>query len=182
MSEPKYDAFVIVYAGRNTAEKAYRTLSDLQDLDRLSIDSAAVIYRQDDGRLKVEMKRRGGLAKGLTGGGVIGLLLAAALGGPIFGATAAGAAVGALVTSSRAQERSLKETLETKLGQHDSALAVLIKGANWPYVLSRVGQYNGEVVGLELKPETRAQLEKLIAEREGADAVARYLDVSEAEA
>jgi hypothetical protein len=44
-------------------------------------------------------------------------------------------------------------------------------------VLGKLDHYNGEVVSLELTPGSHAQLETLIAEREGMDAVQRFLDM-----
>ncbi|UCG26309.1 MAG: DUF1269 domain-containing protein [Chloroflexota bacterium] len=166
--ERKESLFVVSYSGRDTADEAYDTLRQMEKDKQVDIKTAMVVNRKDNGKLKLKHKRRLTVGKGLVAGGAVGILVGGAVAPAILG----GAAVGALVGSSRSgQRRELKGYLEDKLGPDDSALAVLIKEADWAAVNAKMEPFGGEDLKVELTAEDQAAIDALSADEEVAAAV-----------
>ena len=175
--ERKQSMFVIAYKGRNTADQVYDTLRDLQKEKKVNIKTAAVVTRMENGELKLIHKRRVTVGKGMVGGGLLGLLILGTGGGLI-----AGAVIGGMIGSSRSGERAtLKEFLDDKLGQDDSALAVLISNADWEAIQAATEQVygRGELLAMELTPEAEAELNARASDEEVAKAVAEEVEVED---
>jgi uncharacterized membrane protein len=114
--------------------------------------------------------------KGLVAGGAVGILV----GGAVAPALLAGAAAGALIGSSRHGDRKeVKGFLEDKLGPDDSALAVLIKEADWAAVEAKMEPYGGEDLMVELTTDDEAAIEALGDDKEVAAAVDEEVEVVE---
>ena len=177
MSKDKKESlFVVSYSGRDTAEKAYDTLRQMEKDKQVDIKTAMVVNRKDNGKLKLKHKRRLTVGKGLVGGGAVGLLIGGAAAPALLG----GAAVGALVGSSRSGERrELKGFLEDKLGPDDSALAVLIKEADWAAVGEKMEPYGGDDLIIQLTDADAAAIEALSNNQEVAVAVEAEVEVVE---
>jgi arylsulfatase len=175
--ERKQSMFVVAYKGRNTADQVYDTLRDLQKEKKVKIKTAVVVARMADGRLKLVHKKRITVGKGAVGGGLLGLLIFGTGGGLI-----AGAVVGALIGSTRSGQRAtLKDFLDDKLGQDESALAILVSDADWEAIRAATEQVygRGEVLAMELTPEAEAKLNALAANEEVAAAVAEEVEVED---
>jgi uncharacterized membrane protein len=176
--ERKESLFVVSYSGRDTADQAYDTLRQMEKDKQVDIKTAMVVNRKDSGKLKLKHKRRLTVGKGLVAGGAVGLLVGGAVAPAILG----GAAVGALVGSSRSgQRKELKGFLEDKLGSDDSALAVLIKEADWAAVDEKMEPYGGENLRVELTTDDEAAIEALGDNAEVAAAVEEEVEVTEDE-
>ena len=172
----KESLFILAYSGRDTAENAYDTLRGMEKDKQVDIKTAMVVYRKDNGKLKLKHKRRLTVGKGMVAGGAVGLLVGTAAAPALIG----GAAVGALVGASRSgQRRELKGFLEDKLGPDDSALAVLIKEADWAAVDAKMDPYGGETLVIELTDEDAAAVEALQTDTEVASAVEENVEVEE---
>ena len=168
--ERKQSMFVVAYEGRNTADQVYDTMRDLQKQKKVKIKTAAVITRKENGKIHLNHKRRVTVGKGLVGGGLLGLLIFGTGGGLI-----AVGVVGAMVGASRSGQRSqLRAFLDGKLGQDDSALAILISDADWAAIREATEAVygRGEVLEMELTPEAEAELNALAEKEEVAEAVA----------
>jgi uncharacterized membrane protein len=171
--ERKESLFVVSYSGRDTADEAYDTLRQMEKDKQVDIKTAMVVNRKDNGKLKLKHKRRLTVGKGLVAGGAVGILVGGAVAPAILG----GAAVGALVGSSRSgQRRELKGYLEDKLGPDDSALAVLIKEADWAAVDEKMKPFGGEDLKVELTAEDEAAIEASSGEQEVTAAVDEEVD------
>jgi len=169
--------FVVVYSGRDTADKVYDTLRDLQKEKKINIKTAATVQRRDNGKLRLHHKRRVTVWKGAIGGGIIGLLLIGTGGGAL-----AAALLGALIGATRSrQRRQVREFLEDKLGPDDSALAILVSNADWAAVADSIAHFGGEEVALELTPEAEEQLAKLAEDDQVREAVGEEIEVVEEE-
>ena len=173
--ERKQSLFIVAYQGRDTADEVHAKLRELQKDGKIDIKTAAVVYRKDNGKLKLVHKRRVTVWKGAFGGAAIGLLLA----GTGVGALAA-VGVGALIGSSRSgQRRDAKEFLEDKLGQDDSALVVLVSDADWAAVQAELDPFGGEDLQVELTPEAEEQIAALADKDEVVEAVEEEVEVEE---
>ena len=177
MSKDKKESlFVVSYSGRDTADRAYDTLRQMEKDKQVDIKTAMVVYRKDNGKLKLKHRRRLTAGKGLVAGGAVGLLIGGAVAPAILG----GAAVGALIGSSRGGDRrELKGFLEDKLGPDDSALAVLIKEADWAAVDEQMEPFGGDNLLIELTDEDAAAIEAWGNTEEAAAAVEEEAEVVE---
>ena len=174
--ERKQSLFIMSYEGKGTADTVYHELRDLQKEKQVDIKTAMVVTRKDNGKLKVNHKRRVTVWKGAAGGAV----LAAVLGGVAAPAVIGGAAVGALVGSSRSgQRKEVQGFLEDKLSPDDSALAILISDADWAAVDERLKPYGGEELMVELTPEAEEEIEALSGQEVVAEEVVEVVEVEE---
>ena len=166
--ERKESLFITAYSGRDTADEAYDTLRQLEKNKQVDIKTAMTVTRKDNGKLKLKHRRRLTTGKGLVAGGAVGLLVGGAVAPAIIG----GAAIGALIGSSRRGDRKeVKGFLEDKLGPDDSAMAVLIKEADWAAVNEKMAPFGGEDLKVELTAEDAAAIEALGDDEEVAAAV-----------
>ena len=81
----KQSLFIVAYKGRDTANEVYKTLRGLRKQKEIKIKTAAVIYRKDNGKLKLVHKRRMNTWGGAASGGTLALLLAGVGGGAVTG-------------------------------------------------------------------------------------------------
>jgi uncharacterized membrane protein len=168
--------FVVSYSGRETADRAYDAIRDLEKDKKVDIKTAMTVSRKDNGKLKLKHRRRLTAGKGLLAGGAVGLLI----GGAVAPAVLGGAAVGALIGSSRhGNRKELKGFLEDKLGPEDSALAVLIKEADWTAVNETMDPFEGETLLVELTDDDAEALEAWATSDEAAAAVEEEAEVVE---
>ena len=166
--EQKESLFIISYSGRDTADEAYDALRQMEKDKQVDIKTAMTVTRKDNGKLKLKHRRRLTVKKGLVSGGAVGLLV----GGAVAPAVLGGAAIGALIGTSRHGDRKeVKGFLEDKLGQDDSALAVLIKEADWAAVHEKMEPFGGEDLMVELTAEDEAAIDALSEDEEVAAAV-----------
>jgi uncharacterized membrane protein len=171
--ERKESLFIISYSGRDTADEAYDALRQLEKDKQVDIKTAMTVTRKDNGKLKLKHRRRLTVKKGLFAGGAVGLLV----GGAVAPAVLGGAAIGALIGTSRHGDRKeVKGFLEGKLGQDDSALAVLIKEADWAAVNEKMEPFGGEDLKVELTAEDEAAIEALDSDEEVAAATEQVVD------
>ena len=177
--ERKQSLFIVAYKGKDTAEKVYDTLHDLQKQKKVKIKTAMVVNRKDNGKLKLVHKHRVETWGGAGIGGGIALLLAGVGGGAVLAGAVVGGALGGLGHKDR---KEVKAFLDDKLGPDDSAVAILIKSADWHAVQDSVADYDGKQLEVELTPEAEKQLNDLAANPEVADAVSDEVEVEDAPA
>ena len=171
--ERKESLFIVSYSGQDTADQAYDTLRQMEKDKQVDIKTAMTVTRKDSGKLKLKHRRRMTAGKGLVAGGAVGLVLGAAAAPAVIG----GAAVGALIgTSGHGDRQEVKGFLEDKLGQDDSALAVLIKEADWAAVDEKMEPYGGENLKVELTADDEAAIEALGDDKEVAAATDQVVD------
>ena len=174
--ERKESLFIVSYSGRDTADEAYDTLRQMEKDKQVDIKTAMTVTRKDNGKLKLKHRRRLTVGKGMVAGGAVGLVLFGAAAPVVLG----GAAVGALIGSSRSgQRKEVKGFLEDKLGPDDSALAVLIKEADWAAVDAKMEPYGGEDLKVELTTDDEAALEAFSKNEEVAAAAEEEVEVVE---
>jgi uncharacterized membrane protein len=174
MSDERKDSlFIVAYNGRDTADEAYDTLRKMEKDKQVDIKTAMVVTRKDSGKLKLKHKRRLTVKKGLVAGGAVGLLIGGAAAPAVFG----GAAIGARIGPSRHGDRNkVKGFLEDKLGPGDSALAVLIKEADWAAVNEKMEPHGGQDLFVELTTEDEAAIAALDDDEEVAAAAEQVVD------
>ena len=165
-----YNFAVAVFDGPASARAVFNLLEDLQKENALDIKEAAVLARAPSG--KIQMSNLGFV--GIGKGGVLGMVLGAVAGG----APLAGLVVGGLIGFARSGDRrKLKLMLDEQLGADQSALAIVIKRADWAAVAEATRSYPGEIVMSEMSNEALASLEDMASDEDFAEAKAALIDV-----
>ncbi len=154
---------VITFANEDDAGKVRNSLRELQKSGRLSVDDAAVVVKNAEGKIEIKNEVDTGVKWGAVGGGLLGLLLASVffpVAGIVIGA-AGGAAVGAL-TDKGIQKSFVKEVAES-LQPGNSALFVIGRDADPNAVLAVLRNYEGKVFHTSLSPEDEESLQRALA-------------------
>jgi len=171
--ERKQSLFIIVYAGKESADSVYHTLRTLEKQDKIDIKTAATIYRENDGTLRLKHRQRLTLWKNEFDVGSIGLILAGTRAG-----TLADAVVDALMgTSYPKQRRAIREFLDDNLGPNDSGLVILTTDSEWEAVQSEVDHFGGEELVIELSAKAEKRLAEIAADEEVAAAVHKEVKI-----
>lgn len=166
-----YSFAIVVFDDYVGAKTVFNILQKLQKEEAIDIKEAAVVTRGASGKIAVDNLGFVGTGKG----GVLGLVIGAvAVSAPL-----AGLLVGGLIGFSRSGDRRrLKELLDEELGVRQSALAIVIKEADWEAVAEATKGWPGEIIQSSLSEEALATLEGLSAEEDVADAKGEALEES----
>ncbi|MFW2334172.1 DUF1269 domain-containing protein [Ilumatobacter sp.] len=173
-----YDTFMVfgaVYADLATAESDYEAVKSLYyDWNLIDNFDAAIVAKNDDGKVKIVKKheqptRKGawrGAGLGLATGAVIALFPAAAIGSGLLAATTGGgAALGAIAGHvTKGMNRSDLKDLGEQLDAGESGL-VVIAAADVSAKVAAVIENAQEIVSKELQA-LEAELEKDVKEAE----------------
>lgn len=164
-----YSFALVVYDDLVGARAVFNILQDLQKEKALDIKEAAVVTRGPSGKVAVDNLGFVGTGKG----GVLGLVIGAvAVSAPL-----AGLLVGGLIGFARSGDRRrLKELLDDELAMNQSALAIVVKEADWEAVAEATKDWEGEIVKSSLSDEALATLEGLSADEDVATAQGEALD------
>jgi uncharacterized membrane protein len=179
MSEERKQSLVITaYKGRDTANDVYKVLRQLEKDKKLDMKTAMVIYRKKNGKIKLVHKRRANTWGGAALGGGVALLLGAATGGALLAGAVIGGSIGGFGHTKRTET---KRFLDDKLGPDDSAVAILVKSADWAACEEATEAYQGEDLVVELTDQAAMQVSALAADDEVSAAVAEEVEVEDEE-
>jgi uncharacterized membrane protein len=152
------ELIVLIFDTKEGALQARDRLLDIQKRRMLQLADAAVVVRQNDGKVKVKQLTDlvgSGAFGGAFWGLLIGLLFAAPWMGLAVGA-AAGATIGGL-TDHGVDDKFIKEIAETVQPGY-SALFLLIHMANLETWLDALQEFKPTVLQTSLSPEDEAKL------------------------
>ncbi len=159
------DLIVIAYDDEFKAEEVRLTLAKLQVEHLIELEDAAVVVKDEHGKIK--LKQAVNLTSaGAASGGFWGLLIGILFFNPLLGA-AVGAASGALAGAFSDIGvddnfiRDLGETLQPK----SSALFVLVRKVTPDKVLEEVGKFGGKVLRTSLTKDEESQLQAVLDNR-----------------
>lgn len=154
---------VVTFANEDDAGRVRDSLRELQKSGRLSVDDAAVVVKDAEGKVHIKGEADTGVKWGAVGGGLLGLMLASIffpVAGIVIG-VAGGAAVGALADKG-IQKSFVKEVAES-LQPGNSALFVIGRDADPNAVLAVLRNYEGKVFHTSLSPEDEESLQRALA-------------------
>jgi uncharacterized membrane protein len=157
---------VLVFGNKEGALQARDRLLDIRKRRMLQLADAAVVVRQEDGKVKVKQLTNlvgSGAFGGAFWGLLIGLLFAVPWMGLAVGA-AAGAAAGSL-TDHGVDDKFIKEVADTIQPGH-SALFLLIHMANLEQWLDELREFNPTVLQTSLSQEDEAKLREAFGAEE----------------
>lgn len=156
------DLIVIAYDDEFKAEEVRLTLAKLQVEHLIELEDAAVVVKDEHGKIKLKQ------AVNLTGagaasGGFWGLLIGILFFNPLLGA-AVGAASGALAgafSDIGVDDNFIRELGET-LQPKSSALFVLVRKVTPDKVLEEVSKFGGKVLRTSLSKDEESQLQTVL--------------------
>ncbi len=177
MAASDQHTFVIVrYEGRSGAAKALSRLGELEGEGVVEIADAVVVYKNRRGKIKLRQTRESSPRKASALGGAAGLVIGAALGGPVALAALGGAAGGAVARlRDSGVGTATMRALGDELSVDDSALALLIKSADWETLRDRMVGFDHEILVAEFTGVAASAVKSVIADDEAAAAVAEEL-------
>lgn len=162
------DLIVIIFDNVDAAMMVRETLSKAETQGAISLDDAAVVVKQADGKIHLDDELNPGTKTGVVGGGLLGMLLGFLFGGPIGGlvlGTAGGALLGSLAKTGIDQKFIKNLTEGLKPGS--SALFLLLREAAEPEVaLTMLKPYRGEVYQTTLAPQAEETLRQVLSEKD----------------
>jgi uncharacterized membrane protein len=137
-------------------------LKELEKQGQLSLDDAAVIIKDVDGKFKVHGQMDRGVKIGAGGGALIGLLLGAIffpIGGIILGALA-GAGIGA--SANIGIDKKFIKDVEASMPNGSSAVIIYSRAGNPSAVRAALEPYKGTVFQTSLDTEQEEALHRAL--------------------
>ncbi len=152
---------VMTFNTPDEARNVRQTLRELERNGRVSLDDAAVIVKDADGKLNVDNEVDRGVKMGAIGGGLLGLLLSFLF--PLAGIVV-GAAGGALVgrMADLGIDQQFVQDVSTALQPISSALFVIVRDPNPDIVVAVLEPYQGRLHHTTLNPTVEAELRRAL--------------------
>ncbi|MFL7837223.1 MAG: DUF1269 domain-containing protein [Candidatus Promineifilaceae bacterium] len=157
---------VLAFDDMGTAETVHQALVRAKNQGLITIDDAAVVVKDEEGKIKVDNQvARGTWISSAVGGG-LGLLI-----GSIFfpiGGLVLGLAGGALVAKSMdlGVDGKFVDQVSEKIQPGTSALFVLTQGGNEAAILALLREYEGHVIQTTLDSETEEAMKKALKDKD----------------
>lgn len=139
------DLVVVVFADADQAGEAFESLKSVAHAGQFGIDDAAVIVKEESGKVRVKNTLDTGVKYGALGGSILGLLLASIF-FPLAGLLV-GAGLGALVGKSfgKGVDQSFVREVTEKLEPGSSALFVMVNAQHTGGVVAALQPYQGSL-------------------------------------
>ncbi len=152
------ELIVIGYADKSTAESAAAAVGQMSKDYLIKLERAAVVWREEDGKLKSEVPH-GIVAAGTLGGMFWGTLFGLLFLVPIAG-MAIGAGIGAL--TGKMADLGIKKDFQDKVGDllqpGKACLFMVVREMTEDKVLPQLQQFGGEVLRTSLSVDDEHEL------------------------
>ena len=153
---------VLAFDDMETAEKVHQSLVSAKNQGLIQIDDAAVVVKDEEGKVKVDNQVARGTWIGTAVGGGLGLLI-----GAIFfpiGGLVLGLAGGALVAKAMdlGVDGKFVDEVSEKIQPGTSALFILAEDANTAAILAVLREYEGHVLQTTLDTEAEEAIKKAL--------------------
>ncbi len=152
----------ITFDDPEQAPQMREKLRELEHQGLLSLDDAAVIVRDENGKFHVKGQADRGVKTGAVAGGVIGLLLTSIffpIGGIVLGALA-GAGIGA--SARIGIDKQFVKDIQESMPNNSSAIIIYARQANAAAVRAAVEPFKGKVFQSSLDSDADEQLRKAV--------------------
>jgi uncharacterized membrane protein len=153
---------VIAFDDADEAGEVRKSMRELERQEALSLEDAAVVVKDEEGKVHVKGETDRAVGAGAVGGGLLGLLLAglfAPIGGIVLGA-AGGALIGKMLDLGI--DKKFVEDVGEALQPGGSALLMVIRGGNPTAVLGALKPHKGKVLQSTLPTDAEEQLERVL--------------------
>ena len=157
---------VLTFGDTEQAGEAFEALRKVQSQGNLNIDDAAVIVKDESGKVHVKNQMDSGMKWGAVGGGALGLLLAGVF-FPLAG-IAIGAIGGALLgkLAHKGVDQSFVKDVTEELKPGNSALFLMVSGANPDMAIGALRSFEGKVYQTTLPTEVDEALQDALSGKE----------------
>jgi uncharacterized membrane protein len=146
------------YEQEEIAERALAALRDLADERALELKDAALVVKDDAGRVELRQAKELAAGEAVVSGGSIGLLLGLAIGVPVAAALFGLAGGGGLAMFDRGISDDRMRRFGEELRAGHAALFALVADVDWAQLQERLSLYGGEVAASELDEDVIASL------------------------
>ena len=159
------DLIAIAYDDEFKAEEVRLTLAKLQKEHLIELEDAAIVIKDEDGKVKLNQAVNL-TAAGAVSGGFWGLLIGTLFLVPVFGA-AVGATTGAIggALSDIGVDDDFMRELGENLQPGTSALFILVRKVTPDKVLDEIAPYGGKVLRTSLTKDKEAELQEVLSRR-----------------
>lgn len=153
---------VITFEDEDQGLSVLRSLKGLANQDMLSLDDAAVITKDAQGKVQVKNMTEKNVKTGAVVGGLVGLALASVL-FPIAG-IALGAAGGAVVgkTLGNGVDKQFIKDVTESLTPGSSAILFLVSHENTGMLIQALEPYSGKLYQTSFDSEIEAEIRKAL--------------------
>ncbi len=151
---------VITFEDENQALSVLKSLKSLDHQDQLSLEDAAVIVKDAQGKVQVKNMAEKNVKSGAVIGGAFGLLLGTIL-FPVAG-IALGAVGGALVgkTLGEGVDKQFVKDVTESLSPGNSAILFIVKNENVGVLVNALEPYSGKIFQSSFDSDVEAELRK----------------------
>ena len=156
---------VITFDNIEEAGKVREALHELEKKNLLKMDDAAIIVKDEQGKINVKNQTDRGVKVGAVGGSLLGLLFLgpfAPLAGIAIGALA-GAGVGSMLD--KGVPKDFAKEVSESLTPGTSALFVLVNGADPSSVRGALQNFHGHLYHSNLDTEAEETLRRALKDR-----------------
>ncbi|MDC0835834.1 hypothetical protein AY599_16955 [Leptolyngbya valderiana BDU 20041] len=159
------DLIAVAYDDEYKAEEVRLALMKLQKEHLIELEDAAVVIKDQKGKVKLNQAINL-TAAGAASGGFWGLLIGTLFLSPLFGAAvgAAGGAIGGALSDIGVDDDFMKDLGES-MTPGSSALFLLVRKVTPDKVLDEVAQYGGKVLRTSLSKDRENQLQEVLSNR-----------------
>jgi len=157
------DLIAIAYDNKHRAEEVRLSLAKLQKEHLIELEDAAVVVKDEDGKIK--LKQAVNLtASGAVSGGFWGLLIGTLFFAPLFG-VALGAASGAIsgALSDIGVDDDFMRHLGDSLTPNSSALFILARKITTDKVTDELAPFGGKLLRTSLSKDCEEELQRVLS-------------------
>lgn len=171
--------FAITYDDQATGQEAFAALGNMQKMQILELEDAALAYKNDKGKVKIKQTLEKQHTGAVTSWGFFwGFLIGLIFGGPLFWGlfTALLSALFGRGTDLGIDNKFIKEVADS-LEPGGSALFMLVYKATPDKAMEELSKYGGHVVQTSLSKEDEEKLRKVLEHDNVQDAAGEHLDM-----
>ncbi len=155
---------IYIFDDEKAAKSMLKSVKGMEQRNKLRIADAAIVTKDEKGKVKVketgDVSAKGGAARG----GVIGVVAGTILGGPI-GGLIAGAVLGAL--TAKAVDFGISDDqiqlISDEMDRGKTALFLELASGDLGMISASVRQMGGQVIEVDVPEATRMQAEEVLA-------------------
>ena len=164
------DLIVVGFKDEFKADEVMSELRRLQSEYLVDLEDAAVVIRNQEGKVKIKQAQEL-VVSGAIGGGYWGLLLGVIFFNPIFALIGAGAGALSGALSDIGINDDFMRDLGSTIEPGTSAIFVLIRKSTPDRVLADLSKFEGKVLRTSLSKEDEAKLQAALTKQESIPAM-----------
>ena len=164
------DLIVVGFKDEFKADEVMSELRRLQSQYLVDLEDAAVVIRNQEGKVKIKQAQEL-VVSGAIGGGYWGLLLGVIFFNPIFALLGAGAGALSGALSDIGINDDFMRDLGSTIEPGTSAIFVLIRKSTPDRVLADLSKFEGKVLRTSLSKEDEAKLQAALTKQESIPAM-----------